>query len=109
MASQDATTLCEQAVRKARLGDLSGARVDLDHALLLDPRSTQAMNNRAGVKYQSGDTRGALEDLDQSLALDPSDVVAIEDRALIASMVAGATEMPGNSSESRIELGALVE
>ncbi|MEK6234385.1 MAG: tetratricopeptide repeat protein, partial [Planctomycetales bacterium] len=55
---------------KKRLGDLSGARIDLDHAIKLDPKKPQNYNDRALLDWSLGDSAAALKYYDQSLLLD---------------------------------------
>jgi tetratricopeptide (TPR) repeat protein len=52
-------------------GDLQGALAAYERALSLDPRFTEAHNNRGLALYQSKDVDGALDAYRQALALDP--------------------------------------
>lgn len=48
-----------------RMGNLLGARKDVDHALELDPKLARAWNTRAGVKLQLDDIAGACSDFEK--------------------------------------------
>ena len=63
--------LVQRGTARQLLGDLPGARVDLDAALALDPQNAAAFNARGKVRYQQDDPQDALEDFQQTLALEP--------------------------------------
>jgi tetratricopeptide (TPR) repeat protein len=62
-------------------GDPAAARTALDRALALDPGRTDALANRAVLRFESGDPEGAVADLTAALAL-TDDPAIRENRAL---------------------------
>ena len=58
----------------------NGAIADYNQALALDPKDSQAYNNRGLEKYRKNDLDAALADYDQAIKFDPSDPVSYDNR-----------------------------
>lgn len=61
----------DRAVLKMELGDLEGAKLDLDQATQIDPLRTEAYINRGVILYQTGNFTEALQNFDRVLETDP--------------------------------------
>lgn len=59
-----------RALVRRDLGDLAGARVDLDAAAAYDPSRAHVLIERSQVRTLLGDVDGALDDVDRWLGLD---------------------------------------
>ncbi len=68
---------------RRKLGDLDGARLDLDEAVRRLPDVAAARLNRAALRIRLGDLRGALEDFDAALRLSPDNPMALADRGVV--------------------------
>jgi tetratricopeptide (TPR) repeat protein len=63
-----------------RKKDLDGAKKDFDQAISLDPKSTTAMNLRAGYYREMKEYDLALKDLDEIVRLEPNNVTGYFNR-----------------------------
>src|SRR5256885_710441 len=68
-----------RALASERLGDVAGALVCVDRALVLEPGSFGALRTRGLIRTEMGDVSGAIEDLERALARSPS----AEDRRML--------------------------
>ncbi|MCI0340069.1 MAG: tetratricopeptide repeat protein [Planctomycetales bacterium] len=68
---------------RRELGDLDGAREDLDLAVRALPAEPGPRFNRASLRILRGDLRGALEDYDAVLLRDPRDARALASRGVV--------------------------
>lgn len=59
-----------RAMIRRDLGDLAGARSDLDAAAMYDPSRSHVLIERSQVRTLLGDVEGALDDVDRWLGLD---------------------------------------
>lgn len=75
--------LLTRANAKARLGDVAGALVDLDHADRSRPAHVMTLNNRGYYREQLGRYEEAMSDLDRALQLDPTYAYAYNNRGLV--------------------------
>ncbi len=69
------------AETKADEGDHVGARVDVDRALSLEPRNTQALGVLAGIERDMGDLQAAASAYRKILQMDPEDSPALKGMA----------------------------
>ena len=67
----DAQSLFAEGVALYGKGDYRRAIAAFDKALALDPKLTEAWNNRGLAQVQAGDYSGALQSINHALALDP--------------------------------------
>ena len=72
----DPRTLYGRAVTRGLMGQLAGARDDLERVLELDPEHLKARLNRAVVRNQLGEQAGAEADFARVVELDPQDAMA---------------------------------
>ncbi len=70
----------KRAEAKSRIGDLDGARIDLDRVIDLDSKNAQAYNDRGCVKAAQGDWDGAITDYTHAIRLGTTYVVAYRKR-----------------------------
>jgi S1-C subfamily serine protease len=69
---------------KYEKGDFRGALADLNQAITLNPKDSDAYNNRGVLKYEKlNDVQGALSDYNQAIALDPKNSLAYHNRGFL--------------------------
>jgi tetratricopeptide (TPR) repeat protein len=73
--------LVNNAISKARSGDLQGALTDLNNAINMDAANSVAYRNRGNVKYDLKDFSGAIADAGRAIELSPGDALAYMIRA----------------------------
>lgn len=74
--------LYKRGINKAQSSDFSGALLDLNQAIEIDPRS-EFYDYRSYVLDTLGDQTGALKDLDHAIKLNPSFAMAYSNRGII--------------------------
>lgn len=70
------------AEEKFQKGDFSGAIIDVDQAIRLNPQFAEAYSRRAGAKFNIGDYGGAVADADQAVRLNPHYAGAYNNRGI---------------------------
>lgn len=66
-----AVDLVQSGAEKSEAGDHKGAIADYDRAIKLDPKSSDAYNNRGGEKQDAGDLEGAIADYNHAIEVNP--------------------------------------
>lgn len=66
-----AVDLVQSGADKSEAGDHKGAIDDYDRAIKLDPKSSDAYNNRGGEKQDAGDLEGAIADYNHAIEVNP--------------------------------------
>jgi tetratricopeptide (TPR) repeat protein len=66
-----------------KLGDHSGALIDVDEAIRLDPTSSPIYYNRGSMRFSQNDCAGALADFNQAVNLDPKFIPALATRGIV--------------------------
>jgi tetratricopeptide (TPR) repeat protein len=61
----------ESGLKKQDEGDLDGAINDYTRAIKVNPRYTEAYNNRGAIRRSKGDVDGAIADYDRAIEVDP--------------------------------------
>ncbi len=67
-----AKELVESGETKSEDGNRTGAIADYTRAIKLDPRNSDAYNNRGGEKQDAGDLDGAMADYNHAIEADPN-------------------------------------
>lgn len=78
-----AGVLYNRAEAKRQLGDLSGARVDLEHALEISPDEADSIHALGLIAYESDDFSGAEERYRRAIELEPRHAAAWNDLGVI--------------------------
>ncbi len=77
--------------------DYRGALTDLNRAISINPRSTQAYISRSEVQITLGDARSAKADADRAIQLDPRSAKAYVARAMAK---VGLSDLPGAKADA---------
>ena len=83
------------AVGLARLGDLKGARAQLDRALEIDPAHEMSQHRIGALLEQQSDLEGALEHYEEAARIYPDFKEALNDAARVAQQL-GRAELASN-------------
>ena len=81
--SPSPVAFCERGILRRWLGDLKGAREDLDRAVELYPADPRSLAERSRVRLEQGDLTGALADAEQSLSSFPAQAQALNVRGRV--------------------------
>ena len=66
----------KQGIELFSKGDIAGAIMEYERALMMDPKLADAYLNRGKAKRAGGDLDGALTDFDRAIKLNPNDAEA---------------------------------
>ena len=75
--------LMNEALRRRKVYDLSGALAVLDRIVARAPGWAEAWNQRAIVRFGMGDLEGALDDIERTVQLEPKHFGAMAGQAII--------------------------
>jgi tetratricopeptide (TPR) repeat protein len=81
---KEAQTYFDRAVAKNKLNDTYGVLADLNQAVLINPRYSEAYNNRAFLKEDKlDDLQGAMSDYNQAISIDSKYSQAYGNRGIL--------------------------
>ncbi len=60
-----------RGLAKKKLNDITGALLDFNKAIEINPKSFQGYNNRGMIKYLNGNVNGAMSDFQRTIDLNP--------------------------------------
>ena len=92
----DAQSLFAEGVALYGKGDYRRAITAFDRALALDPKLTEAWNNRGLAQIQVGDYSGALQSINHALALDPGHEHARKAKKVVQGLIGDAGGAPSS-------------
>jgi tetratricopeptide (TPR) repeat protein len=79
----NATDYFLRGLGKDESGDYRAALADYNQAITINPKFSEAYNNRANLKDKLNDIQGALADYNQAITINPKDSEAYFNRALL--------------------------
>jgi tetratricopeptide (TPR) repeat protein len=75
-----ADELVARGITKGKEGDHQGAISDFTKAIEIDPKNTDAYNNRGNARYALGDKPGAIADYSKAIEINPKYAAAYNNR-----------------------------
>ncbi len=88
----------QRAYKKGEEGDYSGAIVDYNKAIEINPKDADAYYNRGNAKDELGDYSGAIVDYNKAIEINPKDADAYKNRGNSKELI---EDMKGACSDWR--------